>query len=113
VDILKADAVEAEMLTGERDIHKAAADAGGWGPKEIVLTPATGCWYSRRQSITRRRSARENWVGRSGRGDTCVASYVASGCQQPPKEACLWSRHLPASRWSRSPIKKSWRMWRP
>src|SRR5512146_1772906 len=42
VDILKADAAEAAFLTGETDIHKAAAWLAELGPAEIVLTHKDG-----------------------------------------------------------------------
>jgi sugar/nucleoside kinase (ribokinase family) len=29
--------------------------------------------------------------GRSGRGDTCVGSYVAARLEHPPEEAIYWS----------------------
>ena len=38
LNVLKADAVEAESLTGEKDIHKAAKILSDWGPREIVIT---------------------------------------------------------------------------
>ena len=30
-------------------------------------------------------------VGRSGRGDTCLGSYVACRLSSPPEEAIVWS----------------------
>jgi sugar/nucleoside kinase (ribokinase family) len=42
VDILKTDAVEAEMLTGLAGIRRAAEALAGWGPEEIVLTHRDG-----------------------------------------------------------------------
>jgi len=42
VDILKSDAVEAEFLTGETDIFKAAQIYASMGPSEIVLTHKDG-----------------------------------------------------------------------
>jgi sugar/nucleoside kinase (ribokinase family) len=30
-------------------------------------------------------------VGRSGRGDTCLGSYVAARLNAPPAEATLWA----------------------
>jgi sugar/nucleoside kinase (ribokinase family) len=42
LDILKTDAVEAEFLTGETDIHKAAAELAAFGPRDIVLTHRDG-----------------------------------------------------------------------
>ena len=42
VDIVKSDAVEAEFLTGETDLHKAAQFYAAMGPREIVLTHKDG-----------------------------------------------------------------------
>src|SRR5687767_8404941 len=42
IDVVKSDAVEAEFLTGETDIHKAAEFYAKLGPREIVLTHKDG-----------------------------------------------------------------------
>ncbi|NLA06037.1 MAG: hypothetical protein GX872_00220, partial [Firmicutes bacterium] len=42
VDVVKTDAVEAESLTGQKDIFAAARDLADMGPKEIVLTHRDG-----------------------------------------------------------------------
>ena len=42
IDVVKSDAVEAEFLTGEKDIYKAAKFYAGLGPSEIVLTHKDG-----------------------------------------------------------------------
>jgi sugar/nucleoside kinase (ribokinase family) len=42
LDVLKSDAVEAEALTGEADIYKAAKVFTHMGPKEVVLTHKDG-----------------------------------------------------------------------
>ena len=42
VDILKTDIVEAEFLTGEKDIKKQAKILSEFGPMEIVLTHKNG-----------------------------------------------------------------------
>lgn len=51
IDVVKSDAVEAEFLTGETDIYKAAKFDADIGPREIVLTynqcghfPAASPW---------------------------------------------------------------------
>jgi sugar/nucleoside kinase (ribokinase family) len=33
----------------------------------------------------------KSMAGRSGRGDTCVGSYMAARLEHPPEEALLWS----------------------
>ncbi len=47
LDILKSDAVEAEYLTGEADIEKAARFYADLGAKEIILTHTDRCPYPR------------------------------------------------------------------
>jgi sugar/nucleoside kinase (ribokinase family) len=91
VDIVKSDAVEAEFLTGERDIYKAAHIYAQLGPKEIVLTHkdgvliyADGISYELEFYPTR-------LDGRSGRGDTCIGTYVAMRLIKPPAEAGIWA----------------------
>jgi len=91
IDIFKTDAVEAEMLTGQSDIHAAARMLAGWGADEIVLTHrsgllvhAGGCFYEAGFGPAKP-------VGRSGRGDTCLAAYTARRLSAPPAEATVWA----------------------
>lgn len=42
VDVVKSDAVEAEFLTDETDIFKAAKYYADMGPREIILTHKDG-----------------------------------------------------------------------
>lgn len=91
VDILKSDAVEAEFLTGEKDILKAAKIYAEMGPREIVLTHRDGLLiYAHGQSYEMGfYPARLD--GRSGRGDTCVGSYVSMRQSMQPHEAGIWA----------------------
>jgi sugar/nucleoside kinase (ribokinase family) len=91
VDIVKSDAVEAEFLTGESDIRKAARFYAGMGPREIVLTHKDGVLVYADGKFTDAGffSARLN--GRSGRGDTCIGAYVAMRLSKPPREAGIWA----------------------
>ncbi|MCH8012961.1 MAG: hypothetical protein IIA61_13620 [Candidatus Marinimicrobia bacterium] len=94
IDILKADAVEAESLTGERDLHKAAKGLAGWGPKEIVLTHRNGVLVYAGDEFYEATFHPGSLVGRSGRGDTCIAAYAAKRLSGPPEEAIIWSAAL-------------------
>jgi sugar/nucleoside kinase (ribokinase family) len=94
VDVLKTDAVEAEFLTGEADIQAAARKLAAYGPKEIVLTHkdgllvlANGAYYAQPFRPVELR-------GRSGRGDTCVGSYLSFRLQAPPPDATRWAAAL-------------------
>jgi len=91
IDILKADAVEAEMLTGEADLCAAARTISGWGPKEIVLTHASGVLVLAAGQFHEAQFRPRELVGRSGRGDTCIAAYVARRLAASPPEATLWA----------------------
>lgn len=91
VDILKADAVEGEALTGERDIARAARALAGWGPREVVLTHKDGLLVHAEGHCHQAAFCARSLVGRSGRGDTCLGSYVAARLTASPAEATLWA----------------------
>lgn len=91
IDILKADAVEAEMLTGTADIKAAAQTLASWGPAEIVLTHRDGLLVFAGAQFHEAPFCPRNLVGRSGRGDTCIAAYVAKRLTALPQEACTWA----------------------
>jgi len=91
LDILKSDAVEAEFLTGEKDIEKAAAIYAGMGVKEIVLTHSDGVLIYAEGECHHFKFHAASMAGRSGRGDTCMGSYVAKRISLPPREAGKWA----------------------
>jgi len=82
IRFLKTDAAEAEILTGTADRRKAATmlfDMGSWPsqrPFEIMITHNTEVLvYDGSEYYTEPLRPR-NLSGRSGRGDTCFASYI-------------------------------------
>jgi sugar/nucleoside kinase (ribokinase family) len=89
--ILKSDAVEAEFLTGERDIRKAAQIYAQMGSKEIVLTHKDGLLVFAEGQFHEAGFYPEKLNGRSGRGDTCLGAYAAVRLIKPPAEACVWA----------------------
>jgi len=91
VGVVKADAVEAELLTGESDMRAAAKSIAGLGPKEIVLTHKDGVLVYDGRHYYAARFYPKKLMGRSGRGDTCIASYVARRLTAPPSEATIWA----------------------
>lgn len=91
IDVLKVDIVEAESLTGERDIFKAAKMLAEFGPKEIVLTHRNGILVYARGEYFEESFKPKKLIGRSGRGDTCIASYIAKRLTAEPAEAIKWS----------------------
>jgi sugar/nucleoside kinase (ribokinase family) len=91
VDVVKSDAVEAEFLTGETDIFKAARFYADMGPKEIVLTHKDGLLIYADGAFHEMNFYPVRLEGRSGRGDTCVGTYVAKRLSLDPRQAGIWA----------------------
>ncbi len=91
IDIVKSDSVEAEFLTGESDIHKAAQFFSSLGPKEVVLTHKYGVLVYADGKFTDAGFYSARLDGRSGRGDTCIGAYVAMRLSKAPHEAGIWA----------------------
>jgi sugar/nucleoside kinase (ribokinase family) len=91
IDILKADVVEAQALTGISDIKDAARALAAQGPREIVITHRDGIVVLADGTLSEAVFHASSMAGRSGRGDTCIGSYVAARLEYPPEEAILWS----------------------
>ncbi|HSB00473.1 MAG TPA: PfkB family carbohydrate kinase [Anaerolineales bacterium] len=91
VDVVKSDAVEAEFLTGETDIYKAAKCYAAMGPREIVLTHKDGLLIYADGKFHEMGFYPTCLDGRSGRGDTCVGTYVAKRLSLDPCEAGIWA----------------------
>lgn len=91
LDILKSDAVEAEFLTGEADIYKAARAFAAMGPHEVVLTHQDGVLIYANGQFTNQGFYSHTLIGRSGRGDTCLGTYAAMRLSKTPEEAGIWA----------------------
>ncbi|HEX7013075.1 MAG TPA: PfkB family carbohydrate kinase [Steroidobacteraceae bacterium] len=94
VDVLKTDAVEAHFLTGESDILRAARKLAAFGPKEIVLTHKDGLLVLAGNAAHEQPFRPSELRGRSGRGDTCVGSYLSYRLCAGPAEATRWAAAL-------------------
>jgi sugar/nucleoside kinase (ribokinase family) len=91
IDILKADIVEAEALTGEANMEAAAKSLSAQGPREVIITHRDGIFLLANGQAFEAEFHAKSMLGRSGRGDTCVGSYVAARLGCPPEEAIHWS----------------------
>jgi len=91
IDVVKSDAVEAEFLTGETDIYKAAKFYAELGPREIVLTHKDGLLIYADRKFHEMNFYSASLVGRSGRGDTCIGTYVAKRLSMTPHDAGIWA----------------------
>jgi sugar/nucleoside kinase (ribokinase family) len=91
LDVVKSDAVEAEFLTGETNIRKAAEFYSKLGPGEIVLTHKDGLLIYAEGQFHEMEFHAARLDGRSGRGDTCIGAYMARRLSLPPREAGIWA----------------------
>jgi sugar/nucleoside kinase (ribokinase family) len=91
VRFLKADIAEAEQLTGTRDLRAAAQMLFDLGSKEIVLTHRDGVLVFDGRGYHEAGFYPAQLVGRSGRGDTCIAAYSCKRLDSPPAEAVIWA----------------------
>ena len=88
---LKADGVEAEFLTGESDLISAAKILISYGHKEIIITHKEGVLVYDGENVYQEPFILDKIVGRSGRGDTCGASYVYKRLTLNAKNSIKWA----------------------
>ena len=91
LDILKTDAVEAELLFGKCDLYTAAKKMHDLGPQEVVITHRNGLLVFADDKFYEEKFLPKEIIGRSGRGDTCIASYTAKRLNASPQEATTWA----------------------
>lgn len=77
IDYLKADAKEAKILTGCDDRYEAAKMLNKFGAKEVMISHNTEMLVYDGNDYYTCPVVSENLSGRTGRGDTVFASYVA------------------------------------
>jgi sugar/nucleoside kinase (ribokinase family) len=88
VNVLKVDTAEAEVLTGQTDVRQAMRELAAHGPSEIMLTCPRGVLiYADGEYCEAPFNPREV-KGRTGRGDTCFASYLGRRLTADPEESC-------------------------
>lgn len=91
VDVLKLDDMEAEVLTNKTDLREAVKELAEYGPKEIVLTHARGVLVYADDNYYEAPFTPKEIRGRTGRGDTCFATYLGKRLTSSPKEACKFA----------------------
>jgi sugar/nucleoside kinase (ribokinase family) len=91
LDVLKTDAVEAELLTGVSDKKEAAKIIADLGPNEVVLTHREGVLVYAGGQFHEAPFRPLRLVGRSGRGDTTIAAYMCKRLTASPGEATVWA----------------------
>lgn len=98
VTYLKVDRAEAEALTGESGLTpgspalaRAAAQLAAYGPREVVLTQSAGVTVYADGRLYFAPFTPRSLAGRTGRGDTCFATYLTKRLTCSPVEACRWA----------------------
>jgi sugar/nucleoside kinase (ribokinase family) len=87
VTYLKVDRAEAELLTGQTDLHEAARRLAGYGPREIVVTQSSGVTVFAAGQFYQAPFTPRSLAGRTGRGDTCFATYLGRRLTASPEQA--------------------------
>lgn len=87
VTYLKVDRAEAELLTGETDLARAAHQLAAYGPREIVLTQSSGVTVFADGHFYTAPFTPRSLAGRTGRGDTCFLAYLAWRLNHSPDQA--------------------------
>jgi sugar/nucleoside kinase (ribokinase family) len=90
----KADLAEAEVLTGETDQERAARALHAMGPAEVMVTHNSGVMVVEGGRLWRAPFTSRNLSGRTGRGDTCFASYLAWRRGHDAEEATRYAAAL-------------------
>jgi sugar/nucleoside kinase (ribokinase family) len=91
VTVLKTDAVEARLITGESDRYVAARRLAALGPREVLLTHGGGVLVLYEGTIHEAPFVPEEVRGRSGRGDTCTSAYLSRRLTALPADAVVWA----------------------
>ncbi|MGA9349106.1 MAG: PfkB family carbohydrate kinase, partial [Anaerolineae bacterium] len=79
------------VLTGQADVRQAMQELAAYGPREIVLTRPQGVLVYAGEEYHQAPFNPREVRGRTGRGDTCFASYLGQRLTADPEEACRFA----------------------
>lgn len=91
---LKADAAEAELLTGSKDIFEAAEIFRNWGATEVMITHNEQVVVQSDEGVFASPIRSRNFSGRTGRGDTCFAAYYSHRRLHDTQSSTLYAAAL-------------------
>ena len=91
VTYMKVDKVESEHLTGKTDTLEAIKTLASLGPQEVVLTQSAGVTVYADGHVYFSPFRPRSLAGRTGRGDTCFATYLGKRLSVSPAEATRWA----------------------
>jgi len=75
-EIVKLDVIEAEILTGTRNLEEAGTLVEEWGAIETILTCSGGVFARYKGDTFFEKFSNKNSQGRTGRGDTVMGAYL-------------------------------------
>jgi len=87
VTYLKVDRAEAEFLTGQDNLVVAARRLAEYGPREVVVTQSAGLTVFADGQLYQAPFTPRSIRGRTGRGDTCFATYLGRRLTASAQEA--------------------------
>jgi sugar/nucleoside kinase (ribokinase family) len=94
LDMVKLDVVEAKVLTGTDDLERAALRFEEWGCPEVLITRADGVLARVQGKTYWEPFTNRSVVGRTGRGDTTFAAYMARRLDHGPEESLRFAAAL-------------------
>ena len=94
LDVAKLDIVEAEILTGTRDLPRAARLIADWGAKEVLITSGAGAVLAAGGQLYTANFVNRSVIGRTGRGDTTISAYLTRRNVCPPADALRFAAAL-------------------
>jgi len=101
IHFLKMDQVEAEVLTGLTDPAEAVRAVVDMGASEVMITYRGGVLVYSDGQYHRAAISYSDGIGRTGRGDTCFATYVGLRLRWPAIKAIQWAAALTALKMER------------
>lgn len=94
VNFLKADMDEARLLTGDRSTEKIIQRIHDWGVAELIITENGGVTVSDGTDTHFRPFEHYEIAARSGRGDTCFASFLSYRLSHTIEEAVEYCQKI-------------------
>ncbi len=91
IKYLKVDKAEAQFLTGKDNLKEAAYKLFSMGPQELIMTESPGITVFANNEFVHAPFNPRSLAGRTGRGDTCFATYVTKRLDANPEIACKWA----------------------
>ena len=94
MDRVKLDIVEARVLTGTDDLDVASTIVESWGCPEVVITHSQGVLARVNGVKYYERFSNSSVIGRTGRGDTTFAAYLAWRLEHDAAESLKFAAAL-------------------